>query len=74
MDRNSIKQLLESKGLKVNVRLNGAQQYYKITVKCELLVPVDKLTDAIVIGNTKSHIRKVIYDGCDGLNAFIKNE
>jgi hypothetical protein len=59
MTREEIKQLLESKGLDVNVRLQGDQTHFKITLKKSFEVAVKDISSKIILEITENRLRKL---------------
>ncbi len=57
MTREQIKKILEDKGLEVNVRLQGDQQAFKVTIKSSFTIPTENISEATVLSKTKSSIR-----------------
>ncbi len=64
MDRTQIKALLESKGFDVNVRLEGDQMNYKVTLKSSFRVPVEGISSDTVLTRTRHHIRGFLMSMC----------
>jgi acid stress-induced BolA-like protein IbaG/YrbA len=59
MTREEIKQLLTSKGFDVNVRLEGDQKNFKVTIKSSFLVPVENINNNLILQFTKAHVKSL---------------
>lgn len=71
--RETIKQQLEGKNLSVNVRLAGDQTHFVVTLKTAFQIPVEAISESVVISRAKSHIRRVLMSDITGWYNFYNN-